>query len=89
MLTVKTGNYHDYRRCEMHTEEKNEKGDTTKSGSFGFEGSRMFEMMSTCCADKGGFSGCSTMMKGMMETMGSQPCCAPETESAEPDRRKK
>ena len=67
----------------MNTEEKNEKGDKAKSGCFGFEGGRMFEMMSTCCADKGGFPGCSTMMKGMMETMGSQPCCPPGTEGAE------
>ncbi len=63
----------------MNTEEKKEKGDKTKAGCFGFEGGRMFEMMSMWCADKGGFSGCSTMMKGMMETMGSQPCCAPGT----------
>ncbi len=73
----------------MNTEETNEKGDETKSGCFGFGGGRMFEMMTACCADQGGLSGCSTMMKDMMETMRSQPCCVSRTKDAGPEEGKR
>ena len=75
----------------MHTKETNEKGDKTKPAGFGSApmGHRMFEMMNACCTGRGGFPDCPTMMKGMMEAGGNQPCCAPGTEDAESERRKK
>jgi hypothetical protein len=75
----------------MHTKEANEKGDKAKSA--GFEpspmGHRMFEMMNACCMGQDGFPDCSTMMKGMMEAGGGQPCCAPRKEETVSERRKK
>ena len=75
----------------MCTEETNEKEDKAKSAdsesipmSHG-----MSEMMSKCCAGQGGPSDCSTMMKGMMETMRSHPCCSPGTGDTESERREK
>ncbi len=75
----------------MDTEETNEKGDKAKSADSGCApmGHGMFEMMSKCCAGQGGSSDCSTMMKGMMETMRSHPCCAPGTGDTGSERREK
>jgi hypothetical protein len=75
----------------MDTEETNEKGDKAKSANFGFApmSHGMFEMMSGCCTGRGGSTDCSTMMKGMMETMRSHPCCSPGTGDAESERREK
>ena len=75
----------------MDTEETNDKGDKAKSANFGSApmGHGMFEMMSKCCAGQGGSTDCSTMMKGMMETMRSHPCCSPGTGDSESERREK
>ena len=75
----------------MHTEETKDKGDKAQSTGFGFAsmGHGMFEMMSKCCAGQGGYPACSTMMKGMMETMNNKPCCAPKTEDAAFEGKKK
>lgn len=75
----------------MHTEETKDKGEKAKSTDFGFAsmGQRMFEMMNKCCTGQGGFPDCSTMMKGMMETMRNQPCCTPQTEDTEFDGSEK
>jgi hypothetical protein len=82
-------NHKDYRRYEMHTEETKDKGGTAKSAVFGFApmGQGMFEMMNKCCTGRGGFPDCSTMTKGMMETMRNQPCCTPR-EDTQSERRK-
>jgi hypothetical protein len=75
----------------MHTKETNEKGDKAKSADPGFApmSHKMFEMMNACCTGQGGFPDCSTMMKGMREEGGGQPCCESGTEDAESERRKK
>ena len=74
----------------MHTEETKDKGDKAQPSDFGFGpmGQGMFEMMNKCCAGRGGFPACSTMMKSMMETMKNQPCCAPKTEDTAFEGRK-
>ncbi len=74
----------------MHTEETKDKEDKAKSADSGCApmGHGMFEMMSKCCAGKGGSTDCSTMMKGMMETMRSRPCCAPKTKDTGPEEGK-
>jgi len=74
----------------MHEEEAKDKGDKAKAADFGFppKSQRMFEMMSKCCTGQGGFPACSTMMKGMMETMKNQPCCTSEEDTQFERRRK-
>ncbi len=74
----------------MHTEETKKKGEraTADLGSVPMD-QRMFEMMNKCCTGQGGFPDCSTMMKGMMETMRNQPCCTPQTEDTEFDGSEK
>lgn len=69
----------------MHTEATKDKKDEAKSTDFGFGpmGQGMFKMMSECCTGQGGFPDCSTIMKGMMEAMKNQSCCAPKKEGAE------
>jgi hypothetical protein len=81
----------DYRRCEMCTEETNEKANKAKSAEFGCTpmGLRMFEMMNSCFKGQGGSTDCSIMMKGMMEAMGNHPCCSPGTGDAGSERREK
>jgi hypothetical protein len=66
----------------MDTKETIDEGNKTNSTDFGFApmGRGMREMMKECCTGRGGFPDCSPMMKGMMEAMGSQPCCTPKTE---------
>ncbi len=75
----------------MCTEETNKKEDKAKSANSGSAPMNhgMFEMMSGCCTGKGGSTDCSTMMKGMMETMRSHPCCSPGTGDTESERREK
>jgi len=72
----------------MQTEETKDKGEKAKSTAFGFApmGHGMFEMMNKCCTGQGRFPDCSTMMKGMMETMRNQPCCTPR-EDTQSERR--
>ncbi len=65
----------------MTAEETSKKENETKSEGSGPMGSGMFEMMSNCCTGEGLSSGCSTMMKGMMEGMRSKPCCAEKKEN--------
>ncbi len=73
----------------MKTERTGKKKEETKSADHGFgPDKRMFEMMSVCCANRGGHADCSAMMQGMMGKMGNQSCCAPGM-SHEQDRRKK
>ncbi len=73
----------------MKTEGTNKKKEKTNAADHGFgPGKRMLEMMSACCANGGGHPDCSAMMRGMMEKMGNQSCCAPGT-GPEQDRRKK
>ncbi len=67
----------------MAGEETNKQKDKTKSEGSGPAGSGMFEMMSKCCTGVGSFSGCSAMMKGMMETMKNPSCCTSKTKNAE------
>ncbi len=73
----------------MNATEKSKREDKTKSEGSGPMESGMFEMMKGCCSGEGAFSDCSTMMKGMMETMRSRPCCAPKTKDAGPEEGKK
>ncbi len=73
----------------MTAEEKNKKEDKRKSKRSGPMGSGMMDMMEKCCSGEGTFADCSTMMKGMMETMRSHPCCSPGTGDTESERRKK
>ncbi len=75
----------------MDTEETSDKGDKAKSADPGCTqmGRGMFEMISKCCAGQDGSTDCSTMMKGMMETMRSRPCCAPQTKDTGPEEGKK
>jgi len=72
----------------MQTEETKDKGEKAKSTVFGSApmGHGMFEMMSERCTSQGGFPDCSTMMKGMMETMRNQPCCT-SRENTQSERR--
>jgi hypothetical protein len=81
----------DQRRREMCTEEANEKREKEKSANAGSTpmSHGMFEKMSGCCTGQGGSTDCSTMMKSMMETMRSHPCCSPGTGDAESERREK
>lgn len=72
----------------MTCKEAKKKEDQKSEGS-GPAGSGMFEMMKKCCPGEEAFSDCSTMMKGMMETMRSHPCCAPKAKDAEPEEGKK
>ncbi len=74
----------------MHTDETKDKGEKAKATDSGFApmGQRMFEMMGKCCTSQGGFPDCSTMMKGMMQAMGNQPC-KPSTKDTESDGSKK
>ncbi len=72
----------------MSTEKTSGKRDEATCCS-GSEGRRMFEMMSACCTGQGGSFDCSTMMKGMMETIKSQGCPGQGIKDAGPDRRKK
>ncbi len=73
----------------MNTKGTSKKKEKTNSADHGFgPGKSMFEMMSECCGNREGHPDCSAMMKGMMEKMGNQSCCAPGM-SHEQDRRKK
>ncbi len=72
----------------MDTEGRSRKKEKTNSADHGFgPGRGMREMMNACFA-KGGHPDCYVMMKGMIEKMGNQSCCAPGTDPG-PDRRKK
>ncbi len=71
---------HDEEEYDMNTEEKSEKGEKATSGCCGFDGREMSAMMSACCANQDGSSGCATMMKDMMQKMKKQSCCAPTKE---------
>ena len=75
----------------MCTEETNEKGDKAKSANSGSApmSHGMSEMMSGCCTGQIGSTDCSTMMKGMMETMRKHPCCSPGTGDTGSERREK
>ncbi len=76
----------------MHTEETREREDKAKSADRGFAstGQRMFDMMSACCRGQDVSPDCcSAAMKGMMETMRSQPCCAPGTKDVKPGEEQK
>lgn len=75
----------------MHAEETKDKGEKEKSNGFNCAplGHGMFEMMRKCCAGRGEFPDCSTLMEGMMEAMKKQQCCTPNKDAAESDRRKK
>jgi hypothetical protein len=68
----------------MNTKEKEEKAGCTDFASAckGFQG--MFQEMTQCCADKGGFTDCSAMMDGMMKRM-METCCRPKTDSTKKD----
>ncbi len=81
-FTAQKGCIRNEEEYEMNTEERNEKEEKAETGCCGIAGSRMFAMMSACCADKKGVSDCSTMMKDMMEKMKKQSCCAPTAEVA-------
>ncbi len=72
----------------MTAEETNEKGGKTTSGCCGFDDSRMFEKMNSCCAGQVGSPDCSTMMKSMMEAARNKPCCGEKTKN-EPEGGKK
>ncbi len=73
----------------MNTKGTSNKKEKTNSAGHGFgPEERMFKMMSECCGKREGHPDCSAMMKGMMEIMGHQSCCAPGT-SPEADGRKK
>jgi hypothetical protein len=74
---------------EMTAEETNKKEDKTKSEGSGPMGSGMLDVIKKCCSGEGAFSDCSTMMKGMMETMRGHPCCSPGTGDTESERREK
>ena len=75
----------------MDKKETKDEGAKSKSPDFGFApmGHGMLELMNTCCPGQGGIPDCSTMMKGMMEAMRNQPCCAPEKDAAEFEGRTK
>ncbi len=71
----------------MTAEETSKKEDRTK-----WEGScpmapGMLEMMGEWLRGEG--ASCSTMMKGMVEMMRSQSCCAPESKGTRPEEGKK
>lgn len=73
----------------MCAKETNDKEDKATSNNFGFTSmGQMFEMMSKCCAARGGFPDCSTAMEGLMETMKKQRC-TPSKDGTESGRRKK
>ncbi len=75
----------------MCTEKTNKKEDEAKSANSESApmSHGMIEMMSGCCTGKGGSTDCSTMMKGMMETMRSHPGCSPGAGDTESERREK
>ncbi len=73
----------------MTGEERDSKEGKTKSAGPCPTEHMMFEMMKKCCPGEEAFSDCSTMVKGMMETMRSHPCCAPKAKDAEPEEGKK
>ncbi len=66
----------------MTAEETNKKEDKTKSTCSSPRGPGMLDVMEKCCSGEGAFADCSTMMKGMMETMRSHPCFSPGTGDA-------
>ena len=70
----------------MNMEGTNKKKGKAKTSDHGFGpmGKGMFEMMSACCAGRGGFSDCSTMMEEF-----KKQCCAPNKGTAESERKKK
>jgi hypothetical protein len=74
----------------MHAEETKDKKEKTRSTDFGFipSGHGLSEMMNKCCTGQGGFSACSTMMKGMMDAMKKQPCCASEEDTQFEEKKK-
>lgn len=61
----------------MKTEETKDNQDKAQSADSGCApmGQGMFEMISKCCAGQGDSTDCSSMMKGMMETMNKRSCC--------------
>jgi len=73
---------------KKETKDKREKEKFTDFGSATM-GHGMFEMIAKCCTSQNGFPDCSTMMKGMKKTMRNQPCCTPQKDAAESERRKK
>jgi hypothetical protein len=74
----------------MRTKEAKDKADKAQSADFGFSpmGQGMAEMMSRCCAGRGGSPDCPGMMKKMMEAMTGQHC-APDEDADESERKKK
>ncbi len=75
----------------MNTDKANEKGDKVKSDDSGCTptGHGMFEMMKKCCEGQSCSPDCSTMMKGMMEAIGSHPCGSRKTGDTGSERREK
>ncbi len=72
----------------MNTEGTGEKKEKSTSADQGFgPAAKMMEMMSEWCANSEGHPDCFAMMKGMMEKMGHQSCCASGTGTG-PDRGK-
>ncbi len=74
----------------MHTEKTKDKGEKEKSTGFNCAplGHGISEMMTKCCAGRGGFPDCSTVMEDMMEEMKKQHCM-PNKDAAKSVKRKK
>ncbi len=69
----------------MHTEKTKGKGGKEKSNGFNCApGHGMFEMMTKCCAGRGGFPDCFTMMEEM-----KKQSCMPNKDVTESERKKK
>jgi hypothetical protein len=71
----------------MNTKDEESKVGCTDftSACKGFQG--MFQEMTKCCADKGGFTDCPATMEEMMKEM-MQMCCRPKTDSTKEDSTK-
>ncbi len=74
----------------MREKKGKEKAAKGKASAFNFApmGQGISGMMTKCCAGRGGFPDCATVMKGIMEQMNKREC-TPDNDAAGFQGRKK
>lgn len=70
---------------KMHAKKTKDKGEKEQSNfNFAEMAHGISEMVTKCCAGRGGFPDCLTMMEEM-----KKQCCAPHKDAVESERKKR